>query len=284
MMMEADADRFNVNPDYYKMVQRPTTEEYKALDESIIVNGQLYPIIVNKNMTILDGHTRYEILQARGKLIKYEIREFKTREDEIAFVMETNVMRRHLKAFQKVEIIYSMYKKEKEKKVIKNLDTMCEILHLIKEGHNTTELMEKQLDIKSNEISRILRGLVEDYCVRRNEKRKPTGGRGTTRFYEYELLPKAESRLAKLDSRNGTLNVNIGRTIGVSRQQMQYAITVIENADESIKEKIRNETLSLTEAFTNITKVGKKIKTQKKRQIQCPHCKHIGDRGTFVKV
>ena len=52
---------------YLDLVPRPTTEEYTVLKESLILEGQKDPIVINSKGIILDGHTRYEILTDIGK-------------------------------------------------------------------------------------------------------------------------------------------------------------------------------------------------------------------------
>ena len=47
-----------INPEYRTIVHRPTPEEYNSIKESIRTKGQRYPIIVNKEFEVLDGHTR----------------------------------------------------------------------------------------------------------------------------------------------------------------------------------------------------------------------------------
>ena len=51
-----------VKQEYYNAIPRPNKEEFTALKMSIIEKGQQDPITVNKNLIILDGHTRYNIM------------------------------------------------------------------------------------------------------------------------------------------------------------------------------------------------------------------------------
>jgi hypothetical protein len=78
--------------------------------ESIRTNGQRYPIVVNRDYEILDGHHRYMACQKLGIEPKVEVRTFSTALEEKLFVYDTNLIRRNLNDFQKAEMLY---KKEK---------------------------------------------------------------------------------------------------------------------------------------------------------------------------
>ena len=101
-----------INHHYWDLVPRPTTEEFTCLQSSIILEGQKDPIVINKKNVVLDGHTRYEILQNLGvKEVNVRIQNFATPEEEELYVIASNTNRRQLNAFQKIEIYYSMYEK-----------------------------------------------------------------------------------------------------------------------------------------------------------------------------
>lgn len=74
--------------------------------------GQLYPVIVNKDGTILDGMHRFEILGRLGKEVKYEVRDFPDKRSEKIFALEVNLKRRHLNKFQKAEMGNTLLKIE----------------------------------------------------------------------------------------------------------------------------------------------------------------------------
>lgn len=102
---------------YYDMVPRPTKEEYTVLKESLILEGQKDPIVINSKGIILDGHTRYEILKDIGtddKDIEYRIKDFEDADEEELYVMSSNSNRRQLTPFQKVEMYYKKYLEFKE--------------------------------------------------------------------------------------------------------------------------------------------------------------------------
>jgi N6-adenosine-specific RNA methylase IME4 len=89
-------------------------EEYEALKESIKTEGQHYPIIINKKGIILDGHHRYRICQELQHVVKYEMKEFSNVLEEKRFVIESNLLRRQLTTFQRIEMALPLIEIEQE--------------------------------------------------------------------------------------------------------------------------------------------------------------------------
>jgi uncharacterized protein YqfB (UPF0267 family) len=87
------------------------------LKESISKNGywEEYPIIVNDNNEILDGHSRWKACQELGIQPTIKVKHFESKE-EVRFVIETNLNRRHLNAFQKAELALKLIELEKTKR------------------------------------------------------------------------------------------------------------------------------------------------------------------------
>lgn len=105
-----------INASFYDFIPRPNEEDRRKLKESIIKEGIQIPIIVNDEGFILDGHTRYEICLELGITdIPTEIKLFKDEEAERKFVIMTNLARRHLNKFQKVELSWSLFELEKKR-------------------------------------------------------------------------------------------------------------------------------------------------------------------------
>ena len=85
-----------INQEYQDSVPPLTADEFKALKESIASQGQHLPIIVNKDLVILDGHHRFKICEQLELVPKYEIKEFPTVSHEQLFVIDCNLQRRQL--------------------------------------------------------------------------------------------------------------------------------------------------------------------------------------------
>lgn len=103
-----------INPEYEKILPKLSEEEYEALKNSIKENGQLYPIIVNEEDVILDGHHRYKACKELGIEPKIERRTFQDKLLEKKFVIEVNLKRRHLLPFQRAEMGMALLEIEKE--------------------------------------------------------------------------------------------------------------------------------------------------------------------------
>ena len=99
-----------INDEYFNLVPRSSKEEFQALKESIMIEGQQEPIIINDKGVILDGHTRYTICEELGRDPEYRIKTFKTEYEERFYVVSCNLLRRQLNNFQKIELAYSLYK------------------------------------------------------------------------------------------------------------------------------------------------------------------------------
>jgi len=98
-------ENIKIDPEYSQLVPTQTEEEYSRLIESIR-NVQLYePIVINQNKVLLDGHHRLRACRELGwNKIPVERKFFNTVIDETIYVIETNVIRRHLTVGQKTNI------------------------------------------------------------------------------------------------------------------------------------------------------------------------------------
>lgn len=106
-----------INAEYEKLIPPPTDEDYQGLYESIKEEGLKIPIVVNENNVILDGHHRYKICKELGKEIRTVEYRFLTPEDELNFVIDSNIERRHLTTFARCQFAYSLkpiYEKQVE--------------------------------------------------------------------------------------------------------------------------------------------------------------------------
>jgi ParB-like chromosome segregation protein Spo0J len=93
-----------INPEYEKLLPQMFDEDFAELKSSIQVEGQHYPIVVNENLEILDGHHRFKACIELGIEPDFEVRKFENKLLEKKFVIETNLRRRHLNKFQLVEL------------------------------------------------------------------------------------------------------------------------------------------------------------------------------------
>ncbi|TRO49256.1 hypothetical protein E2P63_08960 [Candidatus Bathyarchaeota archaeon] len=94
----------HLNTNYEKLLPKMSDEEFAELKASIEAEGQHYPIVVNEDLEVLDGHHRFRACIELGIEPDFEVRKFEDKLFEKKFVIETNLRRRHLTKFQLVEL------------------------------------------------------------------------------------------------------------------------------------------------------------------------------------
>jgi ParB-like chromosome segregation protein Spo0J len=102
-----------LNPEYEKLLPKMSDEEFSELKNSIQTEGQHYPIIVNEDLEVLDGHHRYRACMELDIEPDFEVRKFDDKLHEKKFVIEANLRRRHLNNFQLVELAVPLLEIEK---------------------------------------------------------------------------------------------------------------------------------------------------------------------------
>jgi hypothetical protein len=109
---EAD---LHIDPYYESLVPRPSSEEGDALKFSLEKNGQRVRIVVNQKGAVVDGHTRFPILKELGIPIQFEVIQFATKEDEIAYILDSAALRRNMRDFAKIKMVQPMLEMERAK-------------------------------------------------------------------------------------------------------------------------------------------------------------------------
>jgi ParB-like chromosome segregation protein Spo0J len=102
-----------LNLEYEKLLPKMSDQEFLELKASIQTEGQHYPIIVNEDLEVLDGHHRYRACTELGIEPDFEVRKFEDKLLEKKFVIEANLRRRHLNNFQLVELAVPLLEIEK---------------------------------------------------------------------------------------------------------------------------------------------------------------------------
>ena len=94
-----------VDEEYRSLLPPLSQPESEALKRSIREDGQHFPIIANKHGIVLDGHNRLKVCRELGIKPRFEVRDFSNdRLQEKKFVIVSNLRRRHLNDFQKIEL------------------------------------------------------------------------------------------------------------------------------------------------------------------------------------
>jgi len=292
-VMEADYDTFKIIPRYINALPRSTYDESHALDLKLIQRGQQIPIIVNRKMWILDGYTRHDLLGQRGKKIKYVFMDFLSEDEEYEYVVETNVMRRQLNMFQRVEAMYQFFMDETLARREKDRTSQFDVMQAMNLGAKSTTDIEKNTKYKKRTVLRILNELKDIWCVGQGDNiyKKHKKGNGGTIMFTWRLLPKGKEMLSKREPRKiGSVSNMIGKIIGAGRSSVQFATYIIENGDASMIQQCRNGTLSIRMAHGMLSdNRGRKVDTRFQRwlsntKIKCPHCNNIEPKSKYTKV
>ena len=148
--------KIHINPEYQKLVPEMPAPEFAAFKANIKERGQQYPITVNSQGVILDGHHRYRACQALGIKCEFVEKNFHNELLEKLFVIDANLKRRHLNSFQRAQLAL------KEKPILE-------------------------------EIARLNSGanLKQNYCYINYYNKAPTVFRGLQTLYESHL-PKID--------------------------------------------------------------------------------------------
>ena len=94
------------------------SEEYNLLEENIINNGCLNPILIWNNY-IVDGHNRYNICNLHNISFEVKIVEFEDKSEVIRWMIDNQMGRRNLNVFQRI-LIAEKYREYFEKIIREN--------------------------------------------------------------------------------------------------------------------------------------------------------------------
>ena len=290
LIMEAEADTFKIIPKYLNALPRSTHDELHALNQKLIQRGQQEPIKVRRDMGILNGYTRHDLLGQRGVKIKYEFKDFETEEEEFAYVVESNIMQRHLNVFQRVETMYQFYIETKLEKRLTNRTAHFDIFRALKYGAVTVKDMMKLTKYSKKTVSRLANELTESYFVSKTIEYK--NELGNYRTAKYKLMPKGEEALLKSKPRRLGASMDIlSEVVGVGVYSIRNAVNIINHNDMDIIERCRSGQLSLSQGHTLISdNRGRNQKGISKNmwgrftKIKCPKCDHVGTKEDYIRV
>lgn len=117
-------DQLKIKEEYRSLVPRPTKDERAAILASMQENGfdYVFPIIINQDSVILDGHTRYDVAKELGiEDIYVVVKEFYDVYDEAIFVIVSNINRRQLNSAWRALLGITMWDLEEEKAKIRQI-------------------------------------------------------------------------------------------------------------------------------------------------------------------
>ncbi len=95
-----------VDPEYEALWGELPRAEFKALKASIREDGLLERIVVNPELTILDGHNRIRVLEELLIDVTeehYRVKDLGSREEEILYIIRSQINRRHATPYHRIE-------------------------------------------------------------------------------------------------------------------------------------------------------------------------------------
>ena len=92
--------------EYIRLIPPLTSSEYERLKRSIKEEGALLvPVVLNQNNVVLDGYHRLKACTELDLPVPHRVKDFTGRPlEEMMFVVNMNLYRRHLNEFQRAEI------------------------------------------------------------------------------------------------------------------------------------------------------------------------------------
>ena len=104
-----------IDPEFQKKIPPLTDEEFEQLRENILSDGEVYEPIVVWEITIIDGHNRWKILQEHPE-IPYHIRkmDFINKWEAFEWMFKKQLGRRNLSNEQRTDLIGRMYEARKK--------------------------------------------------------------------------------------------------------------------------------------------------------------------------
>jgi ParB-like chromosome segregation protein Spo0J len=240
-----------INPDYEKLLPKMSDQEYDELKRSIQEEGQHYPIVTNENLQILDGHHRFRACIELDVEPDFEVRKFEDKLLEKKFVIESNLVRRHLNNFQLVELAVPLLEIEKE--------------------------LAKKRQIKGGKIGRKIQlGLAPDDALPIFRKGKATAAVAKKVGLSTRTLERGKKILAKATEEDK-------KKLRKGEKSISKVYNEVIAREEGIEEPTETETdlqTSITRASyderlaLNIEKVLRILEDLHERKVFCPLCEN----------
>lgn len=92
-----------INPDYQRVWGALPKAEFKALKQSIQIDGLLEKLKVNPDNVLLDGHNRREALRELGLPVLESMIEIIEPENEMLYIIRSQINRRHATPYHRIE-------------------------------------------------------------------------------------------------------------------------------------------------------------------------------------
>lgn len=186
--MEKSDLKIKISPEYENLLPKLPQAEYLALKTSIQKEGQFFSITVNQNGIILDGHNRYRICKELGIVPTYEVKKFNNPLIEKKFVIISNLKRRHLLDYQKVELALPL----------EEIETELAKQRMSEAGKTGVDIREGRVGSNEHPLGE---GKARDIVAK-------TVGVSSTTYFRAKTIVKKGSEKLKRKCRTGKTSIN----------------------------------------------------------------------------
>jgi len=189
-----------INDKYRKLLPSLSPAEYQALKNSIRENGLYVPITANPEGFMLDGHNRYEICIELGVEPKYEVKTFEDALLEKKYVIESNLTRRHLTTFQRIEMALPLIEIERNlaKKRKQAGKPLKDLVQNFGQGGRTLEIVADRIGVSDELLRQAL--YVMAHASEEDLAKLRSGGRAISSLYKEvkrSMEKKAENHMER---------------------------------------------------------------------------------------
>jgi hypothetical protein len=226
-----------LNLEYERLLPKMSDEEFTELKASIDREGQHYPIIVNENLEVLDGHHRFRACIDLGIEPDFEVRKFEDKMIEKKFVIEANLRRRHLNNFQLVELAVPLLEIEKaltKKRLLPGEDNG---------GNSQLRLSSNDMDPKFKERATEVVAKKAGVSTRTLERGKKILEKASEE--DKQKLREGKTSITKVYREVTDANTQTGKNAAVEAHQTQDISPNLQNVSELVTflERLLNQEL-----------------------------------------
>ena len=166
--------QLKIDPEFQRQINPPTFEEKHQLEMNILKEERVLNPIITWNGYIVDGHTRYQVLQ-KYPFIPFEVieRKFSNRYEALAWICKNQLGRRNLTPEQKKFLIGKQYHSEKSTRGGNHGNQYTQVANCqidnLPPVENTTERIAKENNVSPSFVIRAEQfmktvELMEKYC------------------------------------------------------------------------------------------------------------------------
>ena len=261
-----------IDKEFADLIPPLTEKEYKGLEASILTEGCRDALVV-WNETLVDGHNRYRICTEHDIAYKTVQKEFDDRNAAMLWMMNTQLSRRNLNDFQRVEIVRKCENAVKAEAVKRKLSTLkqnqntdkVKLPERAEQSRDTLGAMAKVSGRTYEHAAAIIDKAPEAVknAVRKDELSINAGYEVTKMNPEQQN--EISDRISKGEKARDVVSEVRSRS-GVSPKTYDRAVVVIETAPEELKAELREGNITINQAYSQMKRAEKLAKREEARQ------------------